>query len=219
VIIGGRIFGKALLEAGRQAVKSGQFRRAAWLHTHDSDHSRFADAKHRPAVASSDAVGVHNATSQSLTDRLTREHRMTLDEARMILNVRPQGDIDMIFQVRLFMQFSSLYFLAVVQRLWPVKLLYPYWLDLPTSLYPPVLVGVSRSTRTDNHLTQRFDHLVKANSPRPFTESGPSGRGTNSHTSHYLLSKVVRARERLQAEVQVAEEVSASSPPSAGPPS
>lgn len=64
------------------------------------DHSHFADTKHRPAIGSSDAVGVNNATSQSLTDRLTREHRMTLDEARMILNVRPQDSMDILAQVR-----------------------------------------------------------------------------------------------------------------------
>jgi import inner membrane translocase subunit TIM16 len=117
VIIGGRIFGKALLEAGRQAVKSGQFCRAVRLCAFIGDRSRFADAKHRPAIASSDAVGVNNATSQSLTDRLTREHRMTLDEARMVLNVRPQDNMNIIAQVRLSMLLSSLLFSAVVRYL------------------------------------------------------------------------------------------------------
>jgi len=91
--------------------------RHAAAYTHD-DHSRFADAKHRPALASSDAVGVNNATSQSPTDRLTREHRMTLDEARMILNVRPLDNIEIVAQVRPSMPFSSLLFSAAVQYLW-----------------------------------------------------------------------------------------------------
>ena len=81
------------------------------------DHSRSADAKHRPALASSDAVGLDNATSQSLTDRLTREHRMTPDEARMILNIRPQDNMDIIAQVSLSMPRSSLLFSAAVQYL------------------------------------------------------------------------------------------------------
>ena len=48
-----------------------------------------ADAKHSPQGAiGSDVAGVRNATSGSLTDKLTREHRMTLDEAHLILNVK-----------------------------------------------------------------------------------------------------------------------------------
>ena len=45
------------------------------------------------------AAGVGNATSGSLTDRLTREHRMTADEARLILNVRREDGIDSIMKV------------------------------------------------------------------------------------------------------------------------
>lgn len=85
---------------------------AAYTH---NDGSHFADAKHRPTIASSDAVGVNNATSQSLTDRLTREHRMTLDEARMILNVRSQDNMDIIAQVRYFIPYSSILFSAALQ--------------------------------------------------------------------------------------------------------
>lgn len=47
-----------------------------------------SDAKHRPEALSSDVGGVRNATSGSVTDKLTREHRMTLDEAHLILNVK-----------------------------------------------------------------------------------------------------------------------------------
>ncbi|KZT21375.1 hypothetical protein NEOLEDRAFT_1139479 [Neolentinus lepideus HHB14362 ss-1] len=68
VLTGSRIIGKALYEAGKQAVKN---------------------AKHRPQGAiGADVAGVGNATSGSVTDRLTREHRMTLDEAHLILNVK-----------------------------------------------------------------------------------------------------------------------------------
>jgi import inner membrane translocase subunit TIM16 len=54
--------------------------------------SSIADAKHSPQGAiGSDVAGVRNATSGSLTDKLTREHRMTLDEAHLILNLK-QGE-------------------------------------------------------------------------------------------------------------------------------
>ena len=43
---------------------------------------------------------MRNATSGSLTDRLTREHRMTLDEARLILNVKKEEPMEGILQVR-----------------------------------------------------------------------------------------------------------------------
>lgn len=38
-----------------------------------------------------DAAGVGHANSGSATDQLTRHHRMTLDEAQLILNVK-RGD-------------------------------------------------------------------------------------------------------------------------------
>lgn len=47
-----------------------------------------SDAKHRPDAFSSDVEGIRNATSGSATDKLTREHRMTLDEAHLILNMK-----------------------------------------------------------------------------------------------------------------------------------
>lgn len=43
---------------------------------------------------------MRTATSGSLTDRLTREHRMTLDEARLILNVKKEEPMERIMQVR-----------------------------------------------------------------------------------------------------------------------
>ena len=60
----------------------------------------FADAKHRPQGAlTNDAAGVGHATSTSLTDRLTREHRLTLDEANMILNVKRGDPVEKAFKV------------------------------------------------------------------------------------------------------------------------
>lgn len=48
-----------------------------------------------------DAAGVGNATSGSLTDRLTREHRMTADEARLILNAKREDGLENILRVSL----------------------------------------------------------------------------------------------------------------------
>jgi hypothetical protein len=59
------------------------------------------DAKHRPqGMIGSDVAGVGNATTGTVTDKLTREHRMTLDEAHLILNAKRENGIDRILQVR-----------------------------------------------------------------------------------------------------------------------
>lgn len=77
-LTGSRILGKAFLEAGRQAVKN---------------------AKHSPqANMGSDVAGVRNANSGSATDSLTREHRMTLDEAQLILNVKRDDNLEIIMK-------------------------------------------------------------------------------------------------------------------------
>lgn len=59
------------------------------------------DAKHTPAGSSSDVAGVSNATSGSITDKLTREHRMTIDEAYLILNLKRGEPMEQIVKVRL----------------------------------------------------------------------------------------------------------------------
>lgn len=46
---------------------------------------------------------------------------MTLDEARMILNVRSQDNMDIIAQVKSSLSFSSILLPAVVQYLWSLK--------------------------------------------------------------------------------------------------
>ena len=42
---------------------------------------------------------MQNATSMSLTDKLTREHKMTADEARLILNVGKDSGVDAMMKV------------------------------------------------------------------------------------------------------------------------
>lgn len=46
-----------------------------------------------------DAAGVSHATSSSLTDQLTRQHRMTLDEAQLILNVKRGDEMQQVLKV------------------------------------------------------------------------------------------------------------------------
>ncbi|KAI6033003.1 hypothetical protein F5J12DRAFT_194068 [Pisolithus orientalis] len=140
LITGAQIFGKAFYEAGKQAVKN---------------------AKHSPQGGiASDITGVRNATSTSVTDKLTREHRMTLDEAHLILNVKRGEAMEQILK--------------------------------------------------------NYEHLFKANSPRPAPEPAAGSPRTGKQPTapvypHYLQSKVVRARERIEAEVKLTQEGAARS--------
>src|SRR6267154_2934363 len=59
-----------------------------------------ADAKHRPQGAIGEVDGVGHATTGSVTDKLTREHRMTLDEAHLVLNTKREEGIEQILKVR-----------------------------------------------------------------------------------------------------------------------
>jgi len=139
-IVGAQIFGRALAAAGKQAVQN---------------------AKHRPGAAE-EAAGVRNA------DAITQTHKMTLDEAHLILNAK-KGD--------------------------------------------------SLSTVLKN-----YENLFKINSPSeaPKASSGTPPNSTTSTAagrraaaaaaapirfhSHYIQSKVVRARERIEAELKIQQE-------------
>jgi hypothetical protein len=58
------------------------------------------DAKHSPQGGlGGDVGGVGNANSASRTDQLTRQHRMTLDEAHLILNVKHGEQMQKITEV------------------------------------------------------------------------------------------------------------------------
>lgn len=60
------------------------------------------DIKSTPEGAiAGDAAGVGHATSGSITDKLTREHRMTLDEAGLILNVKKDTPLEQVLKVRI----------------------------------------------------------------------------------------------------------------------
>ncbi|KAF8134558.1 hypothetical protein EV363DRAFT_1430101 [Boletus edulis] len=134
ILTGAQIFGRALAAAGRQAIQN---------------------AKHSPEAMSSDVGGIRNATSGSMTDKLTREQRMSLDEAHLILNTK-------------------------------------------------------RGEAMEN-IIKHYEHLFKANAPRPASDPPASGPRVGrpppppAH-SHYLQSKVVRAHERIEAEMRIAQE-------------
>lgn len=103
------------------------------------------DAKHRPdGVIGSDVTGMRGATSGSLTDRLTREHRMTLDEARLILNIRKEDPIERVLQVCLVA------LLAVV---------------LSQPLLTPTLTN--RTISTTNTCSKRMRRHLRQNKPTP----------------------------------------------------
>lgn len=98
--------GKAFFEAGRQAVKSEHLSRFE-LH---SLIIPAPDAKNSPAAAMGvEAAGVGHANSGSPTDQLTRHHRMTLDEAQLILNVKKDDEIEKILKVDIN---SSIHFIC-----------------------------------------------------------------------------------------------------------
>jgi len=134
----------------------------------------FVDAKHRPQGAIGEVEGVGNATTGSVTDKLTREHRMTLDEAHLILNMKRGEAVERILQVR-----PSVRTLSIATA--------------PSQLF----------------VYQNYEHLFKANAPAeaPPTNA-PGGRGATAipRHSHYLQSKVVRARERIEAELEIVRE-------------
>ncbi|KIY43999.1 hypothetical protein FISHEDRAFT_52234, partial [Fistulina hepatica ATCC 64428] len=136
LVSGTKILGKAFYEAGRQAVKN---------------------AKAKPTMAGgNDIEGVNNAKSGSITDKLTREHRMTVDEAQLILNVKRDANMEQILK--------------------------------------------------------SYEHLFKANSPPDAAAQAAQAAAKTIRSksgpppySHYLQSKVVRARDRIDAEMKHAE--------------
>lgn len=87
---------------------------------------------------------------------------MTLDEARLILNLKKEDPAEKILQV------CRLHFLA----------------------------------RAPTEIDQHYEHLFKANSPPEAPpKPAPGKKAPLAAYSHYLQSKIVRARERIDAEV------------------
>ncbi|PWN43970.1 protein transporter [Ceraceosorus guamensis] len=121
LFLGTQIVGKAFAEAGRQAARNA-----------------------RAAPVEAGAAGA--STGNSARDALTRTHRMTLDEARMILNLDAK-------QV------------------------------------------ASGGEEIAQELEKRYTQLFNTNAP-----PAPKGKSGGGQGSFYVQSKIVRARERIEAE-------------------
>lgn len=111
---------------------------------------------------------------------------MTLDEARLILNVKKEEPMEKILQVRFSFQLTL------------------HHLPIPVCF-------------------QHYEHLFKQNSPpKPkqveAVKPRASARQSTPVHSHYLQSKVVRAKERLEAEMKASSETTEASQTTAPPP-
>ncbi|WFD34344.1 mitochondrial import inner membrane translocase subunit TIM16 [Malassezia cuniculi] len=124
---GSRILGRAFVEAGRQAIRNA---RAAPI-----------EAAAGGATTGAGAVG------------LNQTHRMTLDEARMILNLKNDVSVEAIERAG----------------------------------------GVQDAVREE--MIKHYERLFEINAP-----PAPKGKTGGGQGSFYIQSKVVRARERIEAE-------------------
>ncbi|KDN50386.1 hypothetical protein K437DRAFT_65935 [Tilletiaria anomala UBC 951] len=128
---GSVIVGRAFLEAGRQAARNAR-----------------AGQMEAAAGAAGAGAGAGGAGGGSITDQITRAHRMTMDEAKMILNFKEESKA----------------------------------LELPTAQEVEAMI-------------KSYEHLFKTNAP-----PAPKGQTGGGAGSFYIQSKVVRARERIEAE-------------------
>ncbi|EPQ30123.1 uncharacterized protein PFL1_02240 [Pseudozyma flocculosa PF-1] len=148
LFVGTQIVGKALVEAGRQAGRNARAGRVE---------------------AAAAAGGASGTGTGSPSDALTRSHRMTLDEAKMILNLKQ--DVS----------------------------------------YATLVSGAAKAGANDEakslldqvreNMVKNYDHLFKTNAP-----PAPKGKEGGGQGSFYIQSKIVRARERIEAEWSLGEQ-------------
>ncbi|UZJ54679.1 hypothetical protein CBS101457_003999 [Exobasidium rhododendri] len=120
LFLGTQIVGRAFMEAGRQAARNARAGRVE---------------------AGSAAMAGNSTTGNSVSDGLSRTHRMTLDEAKLILNLKEA---------------------TVAEK---------------------------------EDLIRNYEHLFATNAP-----PAPKGKSGGGSGSFYVQSKIVRARERIEAE-------------------
>lgn len=85
---------------GRQVDKRSKVRTGHCSRLQFPSCSLSKDAKAGPqGSVGADAAGVGHAKSGSMTDQLTRQHRMTLDEAHLILNTKRDAELEKVLQV------------------------------------------------------------------------------------------------------------------------
>lgn len=145
LFVGTQIVGKALLEAGRQA---GRNARAG-----------------RVEASAAGAAGVGSGSAASPSDQLTRTHRMTLDEAKLILNLKQDVSAA--------------------------------GLGSSAAAAAGAAAGDGKSIldQVREAMVKNYDHLFATNAP-----PAPKGQKGGGAGSFYIQSKVVRARERIEAE-------------------
>ncbi|KAE8228511.1 hypothetical protein CF326_g6555 [Tilletia indica] len=152
---GSIILGRAFAEAGKQAIRnarSGEAAAAATASTHPSSSS-----DGRAAAGGGDP-----------SHALTRLHRMTLQEALLILNLKAPA-------------------------------------DAPPRSLPPLF---PRTESSQANLAKVYEHLFKTNAPPAPKGSSAAAAAAGSKAtgasggqgSFYVQSKIVRARERIEAE-------------------
>lgn len=116
----------------------------------------------RVEATAAGAAGVGTGSAASPSDQLTRTHRMTLDEAKLILNLKQDVSAA----------------------------------GLSNSA-PAAAQGEGKSIldQVREAMVKNYDHLFATNAP-----PAPKGQKGGGAGSFYIQSKVVRARERIEAE-------------------
>ncbi|KAN0060737.1 mitochondrial import inner membrane translocase subunit TIM16 [Thecaphora frezii] len=145
LFVGTQIVGKALVEAGRQAGRNARAGRVE---------------------AAAAAGGASGSATGSPSDQLTRAHRMTLDEAKLILNLKQ--DIS--------------------------------YATLAADAAKASGEGPSLLDQVRENMVKNYDHLFKTNAP-----PAPKGKEGGGSGSFYIQSKIVRARERIEAEWKLSD--------------
>ena len=143
LFVGTQIVGKAFLEAGRQAGRNARAGRVE---------------------AAAGAAGGAGSASASPSDQLTRTYRMTLDEAKLILNLKQDVSAA----------------------------------TLSSNIANPEGKSVLEQAR--EAIAKNYEHLFATNAP-----PAPKGQKGGGSGSFYIQSKVVRARERIEAELGLLE--------------
>ncbi|CAD6908214.1 unnamed protein product [Tilletia laevis] len=156
---GSLILGRAFAEAGKQAIRNARSGEAAAA-------AAAAAASSSSSSQSSDGSAPAGAVGADPSHALTRLHRMTLQEALLILNLKPPT-------------------------------------DAPPRALPPLF---PRTETSQASLSKVYEHLFKTNAPpapkaaAAAAAAAKDAKAGGGQGSFYIQSKIVRARERIEAE-------------------
>ncbi|KAK0536665.1 mitochondrial import inner membrane translocase subunit TIM16 [Tilletia horrida] len=154
---GSIILGRAFAEAGKQAIRNAR--------SGEASAAAAAAASHQGGRGGgADGTGA-GAAGGDPSHALTRLHRMSLQEALLILNLKPPTDAA-----------SS------------------------SSSSARILGAFPRTESTQAELLKRYEHLFKTNAPPAPKGADPAAAAKGGQGSFYVQSKIVRARERIEAE-------------------